>query len=212
VVDWPDRTIYFQWHRGDAPELNRACAALSQNYKLVQPLGSGDRSMPTNAAFELYNYVNDPLERKNIAADYPNIVNQMRRGYEAWFKDVTSGRDYSVPPRIYVGAPEQKEVLLTRQDWRGKGAGWTPKSVGHWYVDVRRAANYEIALRFAKAGTPSVARLKIGSAAIQKDVKAGESEIVFPSVRLPKGPTTVEAVLSSGNKEIGMNYVELRLK
>ena len=35
---WPDRTLFFQWHRGDAPERYRAFAARSQDWKLVQPL------------------------------------------------------------------------------------------------------------------------------------------------------------------------------
>src|SRR5438552_6294847 len=85
---WPDRTIYFQWHRGDAPELNRACAALSQNYKLVQPLGAFSQELSAEPAFELYDYAADPLEMKNIAADKPEIVAQMRQGYEASLKDV----------------------------------------------------------------------------------------------------------------------------
>ena len=32
-VDAVDRTLFFQWHRGDEPELNRACAARSQKWK-----------------------------------------------------------------------------------------------------------------------------------------------------------------------------------
>jgi len=210
ATGWPDRTIYFQWHRGDAPELNRACAALSQQYKLVQALGNGDRAMPANPGFELFDYSADPLEMKNIATDRPEVVAAMRRGYEAWFRDVTHERDYTVPPLIFIGAPEQKEVLLTRQDWRGKGAGWTPKSVGHWYVDVRRPGDYEVTLRFAKATEPGVARLSIGSATATRKVAVGESVVVFPQVRLATGPTTLEAVLAAGDKSVGMDYVEVK--
>jgi arylsulfatase A-like enzyme len=39
-IDWPDRTLFFQWHRGDAPQRYRACAVRSQDWKLVQPLGA----------------------------------------------------------------------------------------------------------------------------------------------------------------------------
>ena len=41
-VAWPDRVLFFQWHRGDAPERYRAFAARSQDWKLVQPLGGGE--------------------------------------------------------------------------------------------------------------------------------------------------------------------------
>src|SRR5207237_3098561 len=36
-VAWPDRTLFFQWHRGDQPEPDRAFAARAQKYKLVRP-------------------------------------------------------------------------------------------------------------------------------------------------------------------------------
>jgi len=212
VANWPDRTLYFQWHRGDAPELNRACAALTQNYKLVQPLGAFEAKLPAHPAFELYDYAKDPLEMNNIASDHPDTVDKMKRGYEAWFKDVTGVRDYTIPPRIYIGAPEQKQVLLTRQDWRGKGAGWTPKSIGHWFVDVRRAGDYGVTLRFAKATDSGVARFTLGSVTTQKEIAAGDTSVVFPSVRLAKGLATLEAVLECGSKQSGMEYVEVKLK
>jgi len=210
AVNWPDRTIYFQWHRGDAPQLNRACAALSQQYKLVQPLGAFANNWNATPVFELYDYAADPLEMTNIAAQHPDIVARMRRGYEAWFRDLTRERDYSVPPRIYLGARQQRDVLLTRQDWRGPRAGWSPKSVGEWFVDVRRAGEYTVRLRFAKAAQPAVARFELGTVKIQKQVPAGETSVVLPGVRLPKGPAVLEAVLESGAGETGMKYVEVR--
>jgi arylsulfatase A-like enzyme len=212
VANWPDRTLYFQWHRGDAPELNRACAALSQNYKLVQPLGANGGKLPAQPLFELYDYRNDSLEMKNIAAEHPDVVEQMKRGYEAWFKDVAGARDYTVPPRIYLGAPEQKQVLLTRQDWRGEGAGWTPRSVGRWFVDVRRAGDYEITLRFAVAKQSGVARLTVGSTTAQKEVAVGATSVMFTKVGLGQGPAKVEAVLQSGAEQIGMEYIEVNVK
>ncbi len=205
---WPDRTIFFQWHRGDVPELNRACAALSQQYKLVQPQGVAKPAGPP--VFELYDYAADPLEMNNIAKEKPEIVARMRRSYEAWFNDVTGARDYTVPPRIYLGAPQQKEVLLTRQDWRGQGAGWTPQSVGQWFVDVRRVGDYEVTLRFAAASQPGVVRFALGGVKLQKEVAVGETVVVLPRVRLPLGPATVDAVLEAGGRPVGMNFVEVK--
>ncbi len=37
TAGWPERTLFFQWHRGDKPEPGRAFAARSQTYKLVRP-------------------------------------------------------------------------------------------------------------------------------------------------------------------------------
>ena len=33
---------------------------------------------------------------------------------------------------------------MSRQDWRGPQAGWTPTSIGHWEVDVHRAVMVSI--------------------------------------------------------------------
>src|SRR5262249_40933444 len=38
-VDWPERHLFFQWHRGDLPEMGRAFAARGPRYKLVQAAG-----------------------------------------------------------------------------------------------------------------------------------------------------------------------------
>ena len=42
-VDWPDRTLFTQWHRGDVPQLYRAFGVRTQQYRLVQPLGVNDK-------------------------------------------------------------------------------------------------------------------------------------------------------------------------
>ena len=39
VKELPERTLFFQWHRGDVPEKGRAFAARGPRYKLVQALG-----------------------------------------------------------------------------------------------------------------------------------------------------------------------------
>ena len=209
-VDWPDRTLYFQWHRGDVPEMYRACAALTQRYKIVQPLGA-DKPLPSNRpTFELYDMAQDPLEMKNIAAEHADIVDRMLSGYEAWFKEMAGSRDFTVPPRIYLGAPQQNEVLLTRQDWRGKEAGWGPKSIGSWFVDVRRDGEYEIKMRFAKTSQSGIAGLACGSARVQADVAAGESSTKLPRVHLSKGPALLEASLATGSEKLGVEYVEVK--
>src|SRR5262249_62158443 len=64
-VDWPDRMLFFQWHRGDLPELNRACAVRSQRYRLVHPPGvsEAEQDAPTPPHWEVLPFYidNNPL-------------------------------------------------------------------------------------------------------------------------------------------------------
>src|SRR5690606_32440827 len=133
-ASWQDRTLFFQWHRGDEPELYRACAARTQRWKLVN-------------GKELYDLQADPAESQDVAADHPHVVAKLRSEYEAWFRDV-SARGYA-PPRIHIGTQHENPVMLTRQDWRGPRAGWDAKSLGHWEVLVTRPAECEFKVRFA---------------------------------------------------------------
>ena len=67
-VDWAPRTLYFQWHRGDVPEMNRACAARADRWKIVQPLGvQPNAKLPEKPTFQLFDMPNDPFEEHDVA-------------------------------------------------------------------------------------------------------------------------------------------------
>ena len=208
-VAWPDRTLFFQWHRGDAPERYRAFAARSQDWKLVQPRGVPER-WNGKTAFQLYDMAHDPLELHDLAAQEPERVARLKAQYDAWFTDVTGGRDYAVPSRIFLGTPQENPVLLTRQDWRGSAASWAPRGLGHWEVNVVTPARYEIKLRFDPLKTDGEATLSCGSASARQSVKAGQSERVFRDVRLPLGPGRLETSLREGPAVFGVQYVEVK--
>ncbi|MEX2264549.1 MAG: sulfatase-like hydrolase/transferase [Bryobacteraceae bacterium] len=146
-VEWPDRTIYLQTHRGDAPELYRNFTARSQRFKLVSSPGI-NAPAAARGTFELYDIAADPGEKKNVARQHPEEAAALRKGYEAWFKNVSATRGYD-PPRILLGDAHENPVMLTRQDWRG-AEGWGPKDRGHWEVEVARGGTYQIGLLFAK--------------------------------------------------------------
>jgi hypothetical protein len=45
----------------------------------------------------LFNLANDPLEKNDLAKEYPEIVADLRTGMEAWLESVTAslkGADY----------------------------------------------------------------------------------------------------------------------
>jgi len=130
---WSDRTVFIQWHRGDAPRPFENSAVLTQRMKLVN-------------GKELYDLEADRVEAKDLAAADPNTVRQLRMSYEAWFKDVAGTHNYA-PPKIVLNG--KSPVLLTRQDWRGDSASWEATGIGHWEVDVKAAGPYDVTLLFA---------------------------------------------------------------
>ncbi len=113
---WAERTLFFQWHRGDVPQRHRAFAVRGERYKLVQAVGSGEK-VPGPFQFELFDMTTDPGEQVDLAADKPEIVEQMKAEYSRWFEDVSATRGYD-PPRIHVGTPHENPLRLSRQDLR----------------------------------------------------------------------------------------------
>ena len=208
-VAWPDRVLFFQWHRGDAPTRYRACAARSQDWKLVQPLGTGE-TWDGLTSFELYDMAHDPLELHDLAAQEPDRVAKLKAQYDAWFDDVTAARDYSVPSRIFLGAAQENPVLLTRQDWRGPDASWRPGGVGYWEVKVVAPARYDIKLRFRPMKTDGEALLTCGRVSARQAVKTGQAECVFKGVELPVGTCRFESRLVAGSAISGAQYVEVK--
>src|SRR5262245_45701761 len=209
-VSWPDRTLFFQWHRGDVPELYRAFAARSQQYKLVRPNGAGDGQATPGPEFKLYDMARDPLEMQDVAAVQPEVLRHMKLEYEKWFKDVTSSRDYTNPSRIALGAPQANPVRLTRQDWRGPRAGWTPQSVGHWEVNVAQPGIYEITARLNETDQPAVARFALGKAKSQQSVPSKATRVVFEKVRLRSGSGRLECVVEQAGAVIGVRDIEVK--
>jgi hypothetical protein len=209
-VAWPDRALFTQWHRGDVPQLYRACAVRTQQYRLVQPLGVGEKEkLPEKVTFQLYDIEKDPYQQKDLAAERPEVVAKLRKEYEAWFQDVSGTRGFA-PPRIHLGAAEENPVLLTRQDWRGPKASWGPQGLGYWEVEVARPGTYDVTLLFAPAEAERTAAVQVRGAKFSAPVPPKEKQITLNGLKLDAGPERLEAWLEQGQQMVGVLYVEVR--
>ncbi len=208
-LSWPNRTLFFQWHRGDQPERYRAFAARSQNYKLVQAQGRGGAPAALNPKFELFDMKNDPYEQRDLSAEYPDLVRDMKREYDQWFDDVSATRGYE-PPWIYLGSIKETRSTLTRQDWRGPRASWRSDGLGYWETYIERDGSYEFKLRFPELPAKASVHLKIGD--VKEDARAfkGATEQVFKSVKLKEGYGRVEAWIDIAGATSGVHYVDVR--
>ncbi len=208
VTNWPERTLFFQWHRGDEPQLYRACAARTQRWKLVQAKGSGAQAWDGKPRFELYDIPADPGEKHDVAGAHPDVAERLRRDYEAWFKDVSATRGYA-PSRIVIGSEHENPTVLTRQDWRGPKAGWEAGDRGFWEIQVALAGEYEVTVHVAPRPRATV-HLAFGDARYTGTVAANATACPFAGVRLPAGPGQLEAWAESENENQGALWLSVR--
>ncbi len=200
-IEWPGRTLFFQWHRGDEPVLGRAFAARDEEWKLLRP----DETGP----LRLFHTRSDPWELEDLSALHPEVVERLRTSYEAWFRDVSATRGFA-PPRILLGTPHEDPVVLTRQDWRGPRAGTGPESLGHWDVEVARDGAYEITLHYKAAANPAKVKFSLLGASAESGVEAGRKHSMLGPVKLPRGVGRLEAVITEGEESRGVEHVEVR--
>jgi hypothetical protein len=209
TAGWPGRTLFIQSHRGNTPRLYRNFAAITQQYKLVQPL-SFAKEAPPNAPMLLFDIQADHGEEHDLAAVKPELVAELKSAYEKWFADVSSTRGYD-PPKIEIGTEFENPVTLTRQDWRMAGPdGWGDESLGFWEVDVKAADSYEVTLRFPEQPRAGAVSFALGAAKAEQRFEKGATSAVFSPLNLPAGPGRLEASLRRGSETAGVSYVDVK--
>lgn len=203
----PKRSFYFQFHRGVKPDRYRNIGVITEPYKLVQPVGRGEAPFSLETMrFELYNLEEDPYEKEDLAAQHPEIVTQMRADYDRWFDEVTVSGFQPVP--TWIGAPGQREVRLSRQDWQG--GGLFDGDLGTYAIEVRTEGWYRITCRWSellKETHPVM--LRIGDQAWHKDILYAEAQCRFDAIYLPAGPTRLEAWVEIDGKQNGFRFIEI---
>jgi hypothetical protein len=196
-VEWIDRTLFIQWHRGDEPKLYDNAAVRKERFKLV----NGE---------ELYDLQNDPGEAKDVAAEHPQVVAELRQKYEEWFADVTKEKRYAPEAcRIVLGSDRENPATLTRQDWRGPRANWNPVGLGHWHVAVERGGTYRMTLRFAPTAADTTARVQIGDVKLSATLKKDQAACTFEGVKLNHGAARVDAAVGTQLYEVGVHYIDV---
>lgn len=211
-VEWPDRTLFVQSHRGNVPVRYHNFAAVAQRWKLVHPSGFHHEKLTGPPRFELYDLVEDPGERSNLAAERPEIVARLRKQYDVWFDDVGSTRpDNYAPPRIHVGTPHENPVVLTRQDWRRlDDRPWDADSNGFWMLHVARKGSHDVLLRFPAVDAPTTITLTVGPATIEGKLEKGAREHTFDNITLPAGDADLQATLLTDDRRRGPWQVEVK--
>jgi arylsulfatase A-like enzyme len=204
--EWPDRTLFVQYHRAAVPEKFRAFAVRTQRYKLVraEPAKGGPAPRP-----ELFDMRTDPLEQFDISADRPGLVARLTSAYSSWFDDVTRTRGFETT-RIDLGSPREDPTVLTRQDWRGPRAEWRADSLGYWDVEVVSAGTYDVTVEYAAGPSAGTLHLALKGATREEPVGPGGGTREFKGVRLTPGPGRLETWVERGGDTVGARSVEVR--
>jgi arylsulfatase len=163
---------------------------------------------------ELYETNLDRAQAKDLAAERPEIVAELRASYEKWWAGVEPRLREFVP--LSLGAPQENPVVLTSSDWQDtyadnsnhiRNAVGGPRG-GPWNVTVERAGTYEIALRRwpfdtgapldgnvsppGKALTITAAKLTVGTRGFVTAVAPGALEATV-RITLPAGRAQLQA-------------------
>ncbi|MCA9005960.1 MAG: arylsulfatase [Planctomycetaceae bacterium] len=207
---WPERSLFLQWHRGDEPQPRTNAAVVTQDYKMTF-------SKPDEPG-KLFHLQNDPAERQDLAGTKTKLAANLTEQYNNWFQEVSSTRpDNYAPPRIHIGNPKEETTVLTRQDWRysgPKGKGWTSDARGKWLVTIEQTGPYDIKVLFGKEQDQSSADItvQVGHDLFHAEVPAGKSEHIFQNVTLHAGEQTIDIKIVEGKVERGPKMVYITQK
>ena len=97
---------------------------------------------------ELYDLRSDPGQKRNIAAQHPDVVAKMRAHYEQWWKKTEPLARAFLP--IHLGSEREPVTVLTAHNWVAPNTADQrmirkgDNRSGPWHVLVERAGLYEI--------------------------------------------------------------------
>ncbi len=164
----------------------------------------------------LFDIEADPAQRKDVAAEHPEVVKHLRALYDPFWERVSPRLS---PVRINMGDPGEPLSQLCSQDWHMEKGNppWNfgsikklPKVTGPWMVNVKRAGRYRLTLRQwpAEANKPVIAvRAKVEIAGQEQSgpVDSGSEGVVF-EMDLPAGPAELVTYLYDAQGRAGGAY------
>ena len=201
---WPKRQVVLQTHRGNVPQLYHHFALHEEPWKLVHPTGFGKEKFTGPPKLELYDLSKDPRQQNNVAIQYPQVFQRLKKSYEDWFADVSSSRpDNYAPPRIVIGTKHEPRSVLTRQDRRRDG---------FWLLEAPEPAAYEVEVIFKEEYPAGQATITAGKTRQQVDLAANKKRGHTTMMMMPAGKfkLSVNAVFNGKNQ--GPHQVILKVQ
>ena len=207
---WMRNHLFLQYHGGAHHKF--ALGPLTNSVVMTERW----RLVNTDKAEELYDIVNDPAQRNNIASQRPGFIKDLRTAYQSFWKRVSPGLK---PVAIDLGDPSENPAVLCSQDWRPETGNppWNfssikkiPKVTHPWLVNVLKAGKYRFTLRqWPKEADKTIAgvKAKIKIAGLEEEtvIKDGSKEINF-TLTLPSGITELWTYIYNQQGQVGGAY------
>ena len=209
-VEWLDRTLFIQTHRGSRPRQYHNCTALTQRYKWLGYPGTGGQwdfeTSSTDLVMELYDLEDDPGEEKEIGGQMPDLVAQMKRDYDAWFDDVASDWQVGV---IHIGNSAENPLTLCRY----QDSEYISELPHGWRVKVEQSGTYEFrinreslngagALGVQWQGNTQRSPLAVGENTGRFELEAGDGNLEIWFELEDIGRVTFSSNLTIGDVEV----------
>ncbi|MEE2947357.1 MAG: arylsulfatase [Verrucomicrobiota bacterium] len=205
TATWPSRMLFTVWGGTRLDEGRRAVRT------------DRWRAVNERRGWELYDMLNDPFQRNNLAQAKPNVLRKLSAAYEGWYRKAASA---GFPPiAVQVGHSERDKVVLEahyayltptgkeRLDPRRHGisyhgrSGWAndwidnwtgTQAYPRWHLNVVREGDYHVILKYACDPSDTGARFR---------VEAARGSVEF-KVTKPFVPETILSPDRVGRKEV----------
>ncbi len=199
-ADWPERTLFVHNQRVDFPVKFKEYQVLTENWRLLN-----------RDTLELYNAVNDPGQRHDLASQYPEVVRELSKKYEGWWEHISPDFDKFNP--IILGSDHENPSMIFSHDAHRENAPFP-----YWVVDFENEGTYHIKpfLRPKETGKTlrgsniTKAFLKVGSDIFEQDVMDQDDFITFSITRKP-GQTQISAWFERSDKTLNAYSIEIKL-
>ncbi len=169
----PERTLMVEVQRTYVPQKNRAYAAMSARWRLIN-------------GQELYDLKTDPRQNFNLLYQHPEVASRLMDEYERYWLEVSPG-DRERPIAI-AGDPRDPETFLHSSDWYLPSPPWNhqlvaqgPRQCGTWWMRVAKPGNYVFEARRwpREAAAPLAGVPEIRKTIDSWDARGGKPGLIY---------------------------------
>ncbi len=203
-----DRTLIIQCPRGRTASKWKNASVKTDRWRLVD-------------GAKLYDIVADPRQKTDVAANHPDVVQQLRKKYESYWAGLPD-QNTTLSSHL-LGAKACPDVVLNGMDWYQGSRPWhsghfndAKAGNGVWAVTVLRDGTYTFECRHYpreadKAMEATHARIQVGQLVKEQAVENTAKFTRF-ELKLKAGQYDLQTWLTRGGAKIGSLFVYASVK